>query len=235
MCPTSHHLLTLVSVSVVLSSVSASAQTRSAQPATSDLSWVRDFSVPATGEAQEAHAAGKENRLNMDPRFEALLKGSLHQRQSFWFDHGRFTPVAELAHEFIGVPGSVLLDENRYVTVNGCVPHDCGDRGMVWIDTATAEKPTVIFAATGTVSNGPADRDSQTHLWLFSSMKLNWQKLSPQFRSSLIRWWNKTTEVWERSGPERIVLVTVVQPSGEMVDLSPSLFAFAQPAPPAKN
>ncbi len=135
----------------------------------------------------------------------------------------------------MGVPGSVLLEENRYVTINGCVPHDCGDRGMVWIDTAPAEKLLLIFAATGGISNGPTDTGSSIHLWLFSSTKLNWQKLPPSFQSSFTRWWNKTTQVWNESVPEKVVLVTIVQPSGEMVDLSPSLFAFTQPASKAKR
>ncbi len=146
-----------------------------------------------------------------------------------------FTPVAELAQQFMGVPGRVLVNENRFVTANGCVPHDCADRGMLWIDTATAEKPALIFAATGNISNGPADRNSQIHLWLFSSARLNWDKLPPPFPSSLNQWWNKTTAVWNEWVPEKIVLVTLVQPSGEMVDLSPSLFAFTPTASAAIN
>ncbi len=221
----------IFAVEVALSAPKILAQTESAPP--TDLSWIRDFAVPATPESLAASQAGGENKLNWDPRFEGLLKLSFHQRQSFWFDHGRFTPVAALAQEFIGVPGSVLVDEGRYVTVNGCVPHDCGDRGMVWIDTAVAVKPVLMFAATQPVSSGPGDRDSQIHLWLFSSAHLNWQKLPPQFRSSLTQWWNRTTKVWAKWVPERIILVTLVQSSGEMVDLSPSLFAFTQPAPGA--
>ena len=228
MHPFSRRALILVAVGVALSISRGLAQTENAPPGGSDISWIRGFAVPATPETLAAIEAGEENRLNIDPRFEALLKISLRQHQSFWLDHGRFTPVAELAQEFIGVPGSVLLHENRYVTVNGCVPHDCRDRGFMWIDTAVAGKPVLIFAATGAVSNGPADRDSHVHLWLFSSTQLNWQKLAPQFRSSLTQWWNKTTQTWREWATERIVLATLVQPSGEMVDLSPSLFAFAQ-------
>ena len=203
------------------------AQTKTAPSA--DLSWIRDFAVPATPETTARDQAGEQNKLNWDPRFQALLTNSSHQRQSFWFDHYRFTPLPALVQQFMGVPGRVLLEEDRYVTVNGCVPHDCSDRGMLWIDTGTTKKPCVIFAATGQVSQGLENRYSQIHLWLFSSTKLDWSKLPPPFRSSLIAWWNKTTAVWRQDSPEKIILVTLVQPSGEMVDLAPSLLAFADP------
>ncbi len=86
---TSRFALTVVAVAILLGCVGTSAQTKKTTPAT-DLSWIRDFAVPATPETQAADQAGQENRLNWDPRFAALLKVSLRQRQSFWFDHGRF-------------------------------------------------------------------------------------------------------------------------------------------------
>jgi hypothetical protein len=183
---------------------------------------VRDFASPSQGSQK-----GRENQLNWDPRFRELLQSSLPQHQFFWRDHGRFTSLPELVQTFIGVPGDVLLDQNRYVTINGCVPHACSVRGMVWIDTAPSKQPSLIFVATSSLSPEPSEIESLVHLWLYSSTPLNWQKLPPRFVSSLTQWWNKTTRVWADTAPERIVLVTIVQPSGEMVDLSPSVFAFS--------
>ncbi len=193
-----------------------------------DASWVRDFASPSQGSEK-----GRENQLNLDPRFHALLQSSLQQHQFFWRDHGRFTPVPDLVQTFIGVPGSVLLDQNRYVIIDGCVPHDCGDRGLVWIDIAPAKRPPLIFVATGDISNGPGDRERQIHLWLFSSTPLNFQKMPPQFLSIVSQWWNRTSQGWDV--PERIVLVTLVQPTGEMVDLSPSIFTFNDSTQGAKK
>jgi hypothetical protein len=179
--------------------------------AQTDASWAREFASPS--------GQGRENALNGDPRFSAFLGSSLHQQQSFWLDHGHFTPVAELVHTFIGVPGSVLLDENRYVMADGCVPHDCYDRGMVWIDTA-AQPAAVIFVATGLVSGSQGNATSE-HLWLFSSTTLDWQNLPEAFRASLQRWY-KTNQM--KGYDEKILLVTLVQPNGHMIDVPPSMF-----------
>jgi hypothetical protein len=161
----------------------------------------------------------------LDPRFASLLKTSFHQHQFFWRDYGHFTPLPDVAQEFIGVPGDVLLDENRYITADGCVPHDCQDRGMVWIDTASPETPTVLFAATGMVRGSLSDNGLGWHLWIFSSTKLDWQHMPAHFVASLTGWWEHPQEGAER---EDLLLVTVVQPSGEMVDLLPSVLLLNQ-------
>jgi hypothetical protein len=189
-----------------------------------DLSWIREFTAPATPANFAGSELGKENRLNGDPRFAKLLKDSFPQDQHFWFDDGRFTPLPDLIHEFIGVPGNALLDRNRYALINGCVPHDCGDRGFLWIDTESSAEPLLIFAATGLISGGTAG--TPIHLRLFASQKLNWQHLPPEFKASFAQWWNQTTRSWTKYSPEQVVLVTLIQPSGHEVDLSAGLFAF---------
>lgn len=185
-----------------------------------DLSWIREFASHSRGDEK-----GRENDLNMDPRFQLLLKHSLRQQQFFWRDHGRFTTLPDLVQTFIGVPGDVLLEQNRYVTANGCVPHDCGDRGMIWMDTAPSQHPLLIFVATEVI-NGPTGNTEAIHLWLFSTLKLDWQHVPPPFLGSISEWWNSTSQ---NTGllPQHVTLVTLVQPSGEMVDLSPVLFGLA--------
>lgn len=189
-----------------------------------DLTWIRDFTASAASANFDKSDLGRQNELNWDPRFIQLLKGALPQHQYFWFDHGRFTAVADLVHEFIGVPGNALLEDSRYAIINGCVPHDCGDRGFLWIDTESSAKPLLIFAATGSISAGTGM--SLIHLRLFASQKLNWQRFPPEFKDSFARWWNQTTQVWTKYSPEQVAMVTLIQPSGEEVDLSPSLFGF---------
>jgi hypothetical protein len=189
-----------------------------------DLTWIRDFTAPATSANFTTNELGKQNQLNWDPRFTRLLKDSFPRRQYFWFEHGRFTPLADLIHEFIGVPGNALLLSNRYALINGCVPHDCGDRGFLWIDTESSPKPLLIVAATGGIS-GDTGGQNLIHVRLFASQKLNWQQLPAEFKTSFAQWWNQTTQIWTKYAPEKVVLVTLVQPSGEEVDLSPHLFA----------
>jgi hypothetical protein len=149
----------------------------------------------------------------------------LHQHQFFWHDHGQFTTLPELVQQFIGVPGNTVLHEQRFVVLDGCVPHSCSARGMLWIDTQGTQ-PTLIFVATDNVSGSAADKGSMVHLWLFPSTKLNWQNLPVEFISSMDEWWIRTTKVWQKYYTERVTMVSIVQPNGEIVTLSPSLFAF---------
>jgi len=179
--------------------------------------WVKGFAAGASeGER------GRENQLNGDSRFSLLLLRSFHQHQYFWRDHGVFTPVPDLVQEFIGVPGDVALSEDRYVTANGCVPHSCSLRGMVWIDTG-ARDPTVLFVANSNVSTSSTETGSLVHLWIFSSTKLNGRNLPPAFKASMSEWWKTSTKQWEKYSIEKVVVVTIVQPTGELVDLSPAV------------
>ncbi|MBB5061636.1 hypothetical protein HDF16_006372, partial [Granulicella aggregans] len=105
----------IVVASSILLSRSAAAQgassARSENP--NDLAWARAFATPE-----------KMNGDNKwDPEFRTLMRGSFPQQQSFRRDHGKFPSVPELVEEFIGVPGGVSLDEDRYVTMDGCMPH----------------------------------------------------------------------------------------------------------------
>jgi hypothetical protein len=118
------------------------------------------------------------------------------QRQYFWFDHSQLTAVPALVHQFIGVPGDALLEDNRYALTTGCVPHECGGRGFLWIDTEPSDKPLLIFAATGLISSDAAGSGtSLIHLRLFASQKLNWQELPPSFKTNLSRCWRERVVV----------------------------------------
>jgi hypothetical protein len=223
-----------ISIAAVLLAALASAgiSTSSQTPASNtDTSWVRTFAVPyhpLTPHPPFIEGQGHENALNGDPRFAALLHSSFSQKQWFWYDHYHFPPVADLITTFIGVSGSALLDDNRYVTADGCVPHDCGDRGMLWIDTGT--KPaTLIFVATGDIRD--VKGSNATHLWLFASKHLDFENLPPDFLSSLQRWHDLNTA---NNYKEDFVLATLVQPNGEMVDLTYPTLNFKQNEPGAK-
>ncbi len=101
-----------------------------------DLGWLHEYVGPYNGKD-----------IKWDPHFQALIASSLHQRQSIWRDHGKLISLPDLVQVFIGRPGSVLFDEDRFYSIEGCVPHDCTDKGMVWIDGIPTVKPAVIFVA----------------------------------------------------------------------------------------
>lgn len=214
----------------ISSVVFATAPSTSAASA-SDAAWTKSFAVPyqpnSPDQSFTQSQQGRVNALNGDHRFATLLKDSFHQHQWFWYEHSRLIPIVDLIQTFIGVPGWVILDDNRYVTTNGCVPHACNESGMVWIDTAS-EPATLIFAAAVRVSGGP-----ETHLWLFASKHLNTGQMPPAFLSSLKRWIeNNNARTDSKKDPalaflkDNIILVTIVQPNGEQDELKYSMLTM---------
>lgn len=211
---------------------SPAADTPSAHAASGDTTWIRGFAIPADQLQPQTPGSsqGHENGLNGDPRFDALLRSSFHQRQWFWHDHGSFIPVADLVHTFIGVPGDAVLTSGRYVTANGCVPHDCTDLGMLWIDTGV-HPASLLFAATQLIVS--VDKPSQTHLWIFASRKQNFEDLPPDFLASLKRW--RDTANADKYLKSDVILATLVQPTGEQVDLTYDTLFYKQNQPGAKK
>ena len=184
-----------------------------------DLGWARALASPDKKNA--------DNKWN--PQFRALMQSSFHQRQTFWRDHGKFSSLPELVMDFLGVPEGVTLDQDRFVTLDGCVPHACSARGMVWIDTRGNGKPLVIFVAPQDVSTAETDKRAFQHLWLFSSDELNWQKMPPQFEASLSRWYGSYQETWAKYYRIDALMLTLVEPSGLMNDLPPGLLGLNHP------
>ena len=188
-----------------------------------DLAWIRESTASSAGSAVDSEK-GSKNRFNTDKRFSALLRASFPQHQYFWRDHGVFTPLAELVHTFIGVPGKAVLQQQRYAVFDRCVPHACSARGMVWVDTESRGRPELIFVATDSVNGSAAAPESLVHLWMFSSVKLNWGQLPPTFIEAVSQWWAATLKAWERYTTEKVVMVSLVEPSGRITALSPVLF-----------
>jgi hypothetical protein len=154
----------------------------------------------------------------------------------FFSETHKIMPVADIVSYFIGVPGNAILDGDRYVTADGCVPHTCDIlRGMLWIDTGT-RPATVIFAATDTVDSVDYSKqiyEEQFHLWLFDSNNHRpVSSLPPAFLSSLKRW----HQVNEANGYKQdIALVTIVQPDGAQLDITYSNLISKRNAPGAKQ
>jgi hypothetical protein len=213
---------------IVAGAFAQSAHAPAAAPDTRrDASWARSFAAPGAPSANGGDI-GDENRLVNDPRFELLLKASFPQKQWIWFERGKLLSLPDMVQFFLGVPGDALLDENRYVTLDGCVPHDCDDRGMLWMDTGN-ERALLIFAGTGMVRSN--DGSSQTHLWIYTSEKLNWQHMPTSFLASLHRWLATIgADTYRGTSGYRytFTLVTVVGPNGIMEDIGPDVFGLGQ-------
>ena len=81
---------------------------------------------------------------------------------------GRYRSLANTALDHLTVPGNVLADDNRYVSISGCVVHFCPARGLLWIDLNGAHH-LVVFAAIDWVKQGKPTTDpaAEYTLWLF--------------------------------------------------------------------
>jgi hypothetical protein len=72
--------------------------------------------------------AGKDVQFVLDRRFDALLSAIVPEAT---FEGQRLRDVLK---QNIFLPGPVQFQEGRYLVVSGCRPHDCGDKGFIWID-----------------------------------------------------------------------------------------------------
>ncbi len=127
--------------------------------------------------------------------------------------------------EFIGVPGALIVDDDRYVTANGCVPHDCETIGMLWIDTGMYPA-TVIFVAEVMIEDVKG-RDAN-HLWVYTSALENFEALPPNFLTSFKRWHDSAPNKYF---PETVTVATLVQPNGRMEDVTFDTLFYKQNRP----
>jgi len=134
------------------------------KPAAEDLSWMWQYTQPAPD--------GHENGLTNDQRFQDLLKKHLTAPQAFWGNGSK--PLADVAMEFLTVPGIARADENRYFTATGCVLHFCPSRGMLFADIGSMH-PLVVFAAIDwSRESHDLDQDSAEYtLWIFPDRTMN--------------------------------------------------------------
>lgn len=145
-----------------LSLLLATPRLRSAQAVHQDPSnvqWLKSFD-------------GKNSfNLRTDPRFKPFLQHTFGNVDiTFGNDDPRLNcpagawcrPGPEVIEEFLGVPGPIQVDDHRFVTASGCVPHFCAHRGMLWVDTHEDENgPTVVFVA--------VEGAVEPSLWLYSN------------------------------------------------------------------
>jgi hypothetical protein len=204
--------LQLAAASLLLATGAASAQVQfhRDKPAVEDLSWMWQYTQPAP--------EGNENGLTNDPRFSELLKKHLKSPQSFW---GKNKPLSAVAIEFLAVPGSAIADDNRYLSADGCVPHFCPERGLLWADLG-ATHPLIVFAAIDWIKDNKTTDDSGSAytMWVFSNRALDAAHLPAALIQSIARWtarpYGKTDVL------QNITRVYMVDPDGTPHPASPA-------------
>jgi hypothetical protein len=92
-----------------------------------DFSWLREW------------ASDPARQIAVDPRFAPLLRAVVP-------DAPNAKELREDLKLAVYLPEPTQVRDGRYVVVSGCQPHNCENKGLIWVDT-TARK--AIFAMAG--------------------------------------------------------------------------------------
>lgn len=143
-----------------------------------NVEWLWQYGPPP--------AEGRENALVLDPHFRPFLAQYLTAPQTFW---GKNKTLADTALDYLSVPGKVLADQDRYLSITGCVLRFCADRGLLWVDLGSPQ-PLVIFAAINWIQQNktPDQPGAEYTLWVFSNNALDPDHLPAALTRSIARW-----------------------------------------------
>jgi hypothetical protein len=211
----------------------ALAAPKPAKPAREDVEWIWQYTP------DDANKEGRENDLVQDLHLQPFLEQFLTAPQTFWGApiNGRYRSLPNTALDHLSVPGKVLADENRYVSISGSVIHFAPARGLLWIDL-NGTHHLVVFAAIDWVKQGKpvSDPTAEYTLWLFPNQPLSVaagpaQHPPPALTKDLGRW---AAEPLAGSNiVENITHAILVDPDGTPHEVAPSALGI-QP-PPAKS
>jgi hypothetical protein len=192
-----------------------------------DVEWVWQYTPDDT------HKDGRENDLGQALRFKPLLDQFLTTPQTFWGQpiNGKYRSLADTALDYLSVPGKVLADDNRYVSISGAVFHFAPARGLLWIDL-NGNHHLVVFAAIDWTKEGrpTSDPAAEYTLWVFSNDPLdaNGAHPPPALTKAIARW---TAEPLAGSGiVQNITHAILVDPDGTPHEVSPASLGVAPPA-----
>jgi hypothetical protein len=148
----------------------------------SNIEWLWQYSPPP--------ADGRENELVRDPRFIPFLAQYLTAPQTFWGSPKTgYKPLSDTALDFLSVPEKVLADDNRYLSITGCVFRFCPSRGLLWVDL-NGPHPLVVFAAIDWIkaSKTPSEPGAEYTLWVFPNHPLDPDHIPGALTHSVARW-----------------------------------------------
>jgi hypothetical protein len=194
-----------------------------------DVEWIWQY-TPAPPDTD-----GRENALLQDPHFVPFLDQFVTAPQTFWgFPiEGRYRSLANTALDHLTVPDKVLADDNRYISITGCVVHFCPARGLLWIDLNGAHH-LVVFAAIDWIKEGrpSTDPDAEYTLWLFPNEPLSTTGTiahpPPALTKAIARW---TAQPLPGSGiVQNITHAILVDPDGTPHEVPPAALGVAPPS-----
>lgn len=146
------------------------------------VEWLWQYGPPPPG--------GRETALVLDPRFRPLLAQSLTAPQTFWGNPKTgYKSLAETALDYLSVPDKVIADDNRYLSISGCVFRFNPARGLLWVDLGLPH-PLVVFAAIDWVKEGKpsSDPDAEYTLWIFPDQAIDPAHIPEALTRSVARW-----------------------------------------------
>jgi hypothetical protein len=189
-----------------------------------DMQWLWQYTKPAPG--------GQASNLRLDARFQTMLRENFKQPQSMWGPTDSREPLATVIPLFLDRYGAVYAEDNRYITVDGCVPNFCSAEGLLWIDLGRRE-PLAVFAAVNWTTEGRPVNDpaANYNLWLFSNRNLSADAL-PLPLTEAIANWNVRLAAAHRMVPH-VLHALLVEPDGQPIALDPQLIGANTIAPQA--
>jgi len=205
------------------------------KPVPENIEWIWQYTP------DKEHPDGRENDLAQDLRFKPLLDQYLTAPQTFWGTpiDGRPRTLSTTALDHLSVPDKVLTDENRYVSISGCVVHFCPARGLLWIDL-NGMHHLAVFAALDWMKEGKPTTDpgAEYTLWVFPDDPLtiaagSGQHPSPALLRAIGRW---AAEPLPGSGiVQNITHAILVDPDGTPHEVLPSALGVASPSTPSSD
>jgi hypothetical protein len=213
-------------VALLLMTTLAPAQAGKKQrPAREDVEWIWQYTP------DDVNKEGRENDLIQDARFRPLLDQFLTAPQTFWgqTNNGKYRSLANTALDHLSVPDKVLADENRYISISGCMVHFCPARGLLWIDL-NGSHHLVVFAAIDWIkANKPTnDPAAEYTLWLFPNNTLSGAQHPPAALTHAIARW--AAQPLPGSGiVQNITHAILVDPDGTPHEVAPATLGIAPP------
>lgn len=180
----------------------------------SNVAWLWQYSPPP--------ADGRENALVLDPHFQPFLNQYLTTPQTFWSQTGpKPKSLAETALDYLSVPGKVLADQNRYLSITGCVFRFCADRGLLFVDLG-ASQPLVVFAAINWIQQNktPDQPGAEYTLWVFSNNAIDTDHIPAALTHSIARWTAEPT--LGSTILQTITTAILVDPDGKPHQIKPA-------------